>query len=535
MADAVIFGGYSAVAWGTKPAGAYIIANIFRNLGLSSVVVDHIFAIPESFQIKIIEKYVDSDTKFICLSTTLLGTPGNIWTKIAECDDLFEPLMNLIKKIAPNAVFIIGGSKITRGEKTRLPFDFQIKGQAEVTIPAVVGNVLHDHKIFLDDQGYVTDKIYSYEDFNQSTLLSFTELDGVEPNETLPIEMARGCVFKCAFCEYNMTGKEFGDYTKTEDAFYRTLMSNYEKFGTTRYQFSDDTLNDSEEKINQLLDVSKKLPFQLEFGAYLRAELLEKYPDSAAKLLDAGLRGANFGLETLNRKSGLTVGKGYGMNAVTTLNNAKKVWKNDVAVNANIILGLPYDTVADIMLQQKILTEEEFVDNVFYTCLQIPRQGDSLFSEGLYKKYYKDLTPVPDFLLEKFGNEKVTLEFFEESIVWESEIMNVGDALILERELTADFMKKRPYIINNVNAFCSISLLEHLSMHELRTIKYIEAKDTLHEIAKKKVSRHIQFLLSNIQIPSSKHKLSIPYIPPSFTPFKPKIVIHNKTNLVETV
>ena len=96
MADAVIFCGYSAVAWGTKPAGAYIVGNIFREMNLTSVVVDHAFAIPKDFRSKIIRKYVDKNTKFICLSTTQLGTPGNIWTRIAECDDLFEPIMQEI-------------------------------------------------------------------------------------------------------------------------------------------------------------------------------------------------------------------------------------------------------------------------------------------------------------------------------------------------------------------------------------------------------------------------------------------------------
>ena len=526
MADAIVFGGYSAVAWGTKPAGAYVVANIFRNIGLSAVVVDHAFAIPVEHRSKIIAKYITADTKFVCLSTTLLGTPGNVWTRIAECDDLFEPIMHEIKTIAPHAVFIIGGSKITRGEKTRLPFDYVVKGQAEICLQAIVGKVLFGHDLALDPAGYVSDKIYDYNSFGQDNLLCFSELDSVSPTETLPIEMARGCVFKCAFCEYNMTGKNFGDYNKSEEVMYAALMSNYEKFGTTRYQFSDDTLNDSEEKVDQLLKISNRLPFQLEFGAYLRAELLEKHPDSAAKLLDAGLRGANFGIETLNKRSGASVGKGYGMAAVSTLTNAKKIWNNNVAVNINIIVGLPYDTVEDIMLQQKILVEGDFLDNVFYTCLGIPRTGDSLFSEGLYKKYYRDLSPPPAHLLDKFKDESITMEFFNESIVWESDIMNVGEAIELERYLTEDFAAKRPYIVNSVNAFCSMSLLEHYSMDQLRTLKFKEEQKNLYNLAHLKVKQHVEFLLSSaVSVPNSNMLPTLNYVNPTRQPFKTKIMI----------
>lgn len=523
MADTVIFAGYSAVAWGTKPAGAHIVANIFRDIGLSAVVVDHAFAIPPVYMDKILSRYVDKNTKFVCLSTTLLGIPGNIWTRLSECDILFEPIMNKIRSLAPNAVFIIGGSKITRGEKTRLPFDYQVKGQGENCIKAIIGHEMFDHKLILDDEGYVSDKIYAYNEFNESSLLQFTEFDGVTSTETLPIEFARGCVFKCAFCEYNMTGKNFGDYTKTKEVLYRILMTNYEKFGTTRYQISDDTLNDSEEKINLILHVSSKLPFNLEFGAYLRAELLEKYPDSAQKLFDAGLRGANFGLETLNKKSGLTVGKGYGMQAVKTLSNARKVWGKEVAVNANIIIGLPFDSHNDIWEQQKIFTENDFLDNVFYTCLGIPKVGDSLFSAGLYKKYYSTLDQIPNTISKQVLNERSTKEFFEESVLWQNSEMNIAEALLLERELTNDFMLKKPFIINNVNAFCSVSLLEHYTMHQLRSLEYIEEGNNFLNIATVKVRKTIDFLLSNQNIFDNQPVNKIDKIEPSQDVFQSKI------------
>ena len=498
MIDAVIFGGYSIVSWGTKPAGAYVVANIFRSLGLSAMVVDHVFAIPKSFQKEIIKKYITPSTKFVCLSTTLLGTPGNTWNNINECDDLFEPLMQDIKLIAPAVIFIIGGSKITKGEKSRLPFNYAIKGQGEETIKAIVAKELYNKEIIFDNDGFVSDKVYSFNDFNTSTLLSFTEHDGVSANETLPIEMARGCVFKCAFCDYNMTGKNFGDYNKNEEVLYNILIGNYEKFGTTRYQFADDTLNDSEEKINLLLKISKRLPFQLEFGAYLRVELLEKYPDSIQQLYDAGLRGANFGLETLNKTAGSSVGKGYGMKAVEILKKAKKIWKSEVAVNANIIIGLPFDTVEDIMFQQKLFTEEDFVDNVFYMALGIPRRGESLFSQGMYSKYYKDLLPVPQKIIDQFIDEPLTLNYFKNSVVWESDIMNLAEAIKLERYLTEDFSMKRPFIINNVNAFCSMSLMEHYTMQQLRTLSFKQQQENLYQIARQKVAKHIKFLLSYI-------------------------------------
>lgn len=497
MANSVIFCGYSKVRWGTKPAGAYVVANTFRSEGISSVVIDHVFSMPWPDLKKLIDKFVGPETKFICLSTTLLGAPGSIINVLSECDRLFKPIMDYIKTINSDTVFIIGGSKITRGEKSSLPFDYYVKGQAEESLRAIIYKVLRNDPLAELEPGIVSDKTYGFNDFNSNDYLKFTEHDGVLPNETLPTELGRGCVFKCAFCDYDMIGKNFGDYNKTEDTFYSILMNNYEKFGTTRYQFSDDTLNDSEEKIDRLYKISKRLPFQLEFGAYLRVELLSKIKDSAAKLLEAGLRGANFGIETLNKTAGATVGKGYGMAAVTALTDARKVWKDDVAVNINIIVGLPHDSVADLKKQHDILVNGDFLDNVFYTPLSIPKKGESLFSKGLYQKYYIEDPKMHPLFEENIKKYEQTATFFAENINWTSEEMNVGDAILLAREFQDDFIKKRPYIVNNVTAFCVMSLLENFTMSEMRTKTYAALDNEMSVHARNKIRQYINKMLSD--------------------------------------
>jgi len=529
MSDSVIFCGYSRVRFGTKPAGSYILANIFRETGLSSIVIDHVFSMRQIDLFELIDKYVTLETRFICLSTTLLGSPGSMINVMSECDRLFDPIMNKIKSINPNCVFIVGGSKVTRNEKSILPYDYKVKGQGEITLKAIIAHELYGDDLILDEDGFVSDKIYDYQDFNKNKLLIFTNEDGVQNNETLPIELGRGCVFKCSFCDYNMTGKNFGDYNKTEDVLYETLMHNYDNFGTTRYQFSDDTLNDSEEKIDQLYKVSKRLPFELEFGGYIRVELLDKIKGSAEKLMDSGLRGANLGIETLNKKAGSTVGKGYGINAVDSLVAARNVWRDQVAVNINIIIGLPYDTIEDIQKQQDILVNGDFFDNVFYTPLGIPKIGESLFSKGLYQKYYRVATDIPESYRENAIKYEQTRTFFEENINWETDLMNVGDAITLSRELTEDFNKKRPYIINNVTAFCVMALLKDYTMKQLRTLKYVEEEKNLNLYSYKKVTEYVNYMkfqAGPVPFNYMKNRI-IPTIPATRMPFKSKIEFSN--------
>lgn len=546
MADAVIFGGYSGVWFATKPAGAHVIANTFRDMGMTAVVVDHVFAISmysPYWMSEIIKKFVDKDTKFICLSTTLLGAPGVGVSSMIECDDLFEPIMNEIKTIAPHAVFVVGGPFMAMEQETRLPFDYKVRGQGEVCIRAIAAKVISGHEITLDADGYVSDKIYDYGTFNKDASLIFTTDDAILENETLPIEFARGCVFKCAYCDYALTGKNFGDFNKSEEVMYATLMSNYEKFGTTNYVASDDTLNDSEEKVDQLLKVSKRLPFQLQFGAYLRAELLEKHPDMAAKLLDAGLRGANIGIETLNKKAGSTVGKGYGMKAVDTLLKARKTWNGAVAVNINLILGLPYDTVEDLRIQHDIFLNNDLCDFPFYSRLGIPRRnkgtGASLFSEGGWEKYYKEMDPTgPKYaqLLEHYKGNAFELYWLNRSIVWErkDDGFDYLDALLLMNELNEAWEENRDRLINHLGAFSAVQLLSDFSMEELREYPVDNWLNGVpdgtegaipHSI--KRVVEYRKLLMSDkISVPSTTTPLYLDPVPPTYMPFQSKIKIH---------
>jgi radical SAM superfamily enzyme YgiQ (UPF0313 family) len=504
MADALVLCGYSKIRFGTKPAGALVVANVIRSLGLTAAVIDHSLAMPRESLYRLIDKFVDANTKFICVSTTLLGPPGSNINAMKSCDRLLAPILDYIRTISPDAKFIVGGSKMTAAEPTELPVDYVVRGQAEVALKAIILHEIRGDPLHTLSPGIVTDKIYGFNDFNTNIDLRPTCVDGVLDNETLPFEFGRGCVFQCAFCNYDMIGKKFGDYNKTEETILSVLLSNYEKFGTTRYQLADDTLNDSDEKIDRIYRISQKLPFQLEFGAYIRVELLEKLAGSASKLLDSGLRGANLGLETLNKTAGATVGKGYGMKAIQTLINARKIWKNSVAVNANFIIGLPHDSLRDLEEQHKIIVEADWIDHAFYTPLGIPHKGDSLFSQGLYKKYYTEALTLHPYFKEAIKQHEETESYFAENLNWQSEEMNSGDAILLARKFMTDFMSKRPYIVNNVTSFCVMSLLENLTMHELRTLRYDESDKLLTGFARNKVQKYIQKMLSSeINIPTT--------------------------------
>jgi hypothetical protein len=114
VADVVIFCGYQPKLK-TKPAGAYITANVFRECGYSAVVVDYSNKLSETQLSTLIEKFVNKNTKYIGLSATLFSE--------GDVDQEFKWIVDKSKQVNPLLKLLIWGSPIIHGHKTKLTVD----------------------------------------------------------------------------------------------------------------------------------------------------------------------------------------------------------------------------------------------------------------------------------------------------------------------------------------------------------------------------------------------------------------------------
>ncbi len=184
-------------------------------------------------------------------------------------------------------------------------------------------------------------------DFRESST-RYTELDFIQPQETLNLEVGRGCRFKCAFCNFPLIGqKNVNDYLKYPTIIRDELLENYERWGTTKYFIVDDTFNDSTEKLEMLAKVMSNLPFKIKFWCYTRVDLLAAHPEQIELLKELGVAETFFGLETFNDQSSKTIGKGMpSSRRKDTLYRAKEVWGDRVWMEGGFMIGLPHETQA---------------------------------------------------------------------------------------------------------------------------------------------------------------------------------------------
>jgi radical SAM superfamily enzyme YgiQ (UPF0313 family) len=174
-----------------------------------------------------------------------------------------------------------------------------------------------------------------------------TTITNVLKGETLPIELARGCIFKCKFCSYPLLGKKKGTYLRDFTQVKDEMIQAWENNKVDTYYITDDTFNDDNDKIEELHKVFTSLPFKLKFSCYLRIDLLNRFPHQAKLLQEMGLIGTFFGIETLQPDSAKAIGKGLHPNKVIDrLYWLNEEWNNKVNIESGFILGLPHDSLS---------------------------------------------------------------------------------------------------------------------------------------------------------------------------------------------
>jgi|TARA_R110001583_G_scaffold14066_1_gene59349 radical SAM superfamily enzyme YgiQ (UPF0313 family) len=278
------------------------------------------------------------------------GNPGNLSILFGR-ENVFD-IFDYVKQRAPNSKIVVGGARsfVAEDEPYNYKVDYVLSGQSDVSILALADHVLYGSSLKVAYKknacSVITEKDYPVENFTTSRIL-YQDNDLIFDKEILPIEIARGCIFKCSFCSYSLIGKRVWEFNRAPELVAADLIDAYNKFGSTGFMFCDDTYNDSVDKVEGLHKEFIKLPFELTFSTYGRADMLVSKPHTAALLYESGMRSVFFGIETLNHESGKAVGKGMDPERLKDgLYKAKEVpgWK-DIVTSSGIITGLPFDTV----------------------------------------------------------------------------------------------------------------------------------------------------------------------------------------------
>ena len=309
----------------SRPIATYQLAFWLRQNNIECQIID--FCQWHSIQtlVSLTNKFIDASTKYIGISSGFWAD-GDIPINILES-------LNIIKKEHPSIKIIVGGQRADN-ESIKGIADTIILGDAEDQLLSLI-------------KGHNLSPRFDITKLNHR----FSYKDCIVDGEILPIELGRGCIFKCKFCGHHNLGKSKHTYQRNIKLIEEEIVYNYENFKTTHYHFLDDTVNEDVEKIHNLSTIPENTGVDIRWNGYLRADLLWRYPGTAESLFQSGMRGCFFGIESLHPHASRSIGKGWsGKHAKDFLPHLySDIWNKEINIWCNFIVGLPGETKTDLL------------------------------------------------------------------------------------------------------------------------------------------------------------------------------------------
>lgn len=361
-----------------RTGGAYQLASWCRSFGYSVKVIDFCNFLTTEELVSITEDYIDNDT-------IAIGINSGFWTL-----GVFEE-NGVLQRGCSEPSWLLSAKPIVKEKYPKLEW---LLGGANSARTTIKGDYIRFHQYgenqlikWLDEK---TNTNIPRPEFDiKNFVKQYDESDKIKSHEVLSIELGRGCIFKCKFCDFPMIGKKRGTYERSQSDIYAELMYNYEHFGTTKYFYTDDTVNESENKVKMLADIAQSLPFEIEWMGFLRADLIWSKPQTAQWLKDSGLKSAYFGIETFNNQSSKVIGKGWsGSHARNWLLGMKDTWR-DINWDLSMITGLPGWTPDELIENTTFMIENDMHCWNFYSLDIRPNRSISNWHHSEFDIHYE--------------------------------------------------------------------------------------------------------------------------------------------------
>ena len=353
-----------------RTPGAYRIATI-----LDCPVVDYFFHVSYDSQIKILNKYLTDDSRYLGISLTNMRghtkdfSQHSLFDKIrplgTKSNGLFyyhkqvSKILKYVKNNFPQIKVIIGGGQITNISQKGLKFvdehiDYIFTGESDIAIASMEKLIAYDvwnlgkkpyiftkAKVIHSDKDYPLTKEYVADNMS----MDHKRINSCFlPNEWTFVEISRGCIFNCFFCSYRHSNKRRSIQSIKEE-----LIRNYNEYGTTRYRLLDDTFNDNRKKVVDICKMFRELPFDIEWHSYARTDVFSTHPDLIDIVYDSGCKYLKFGLESTNDIALKTANKMLGhTKANKVLEEVDKRTNGNLYTHSNFIIGLPGETPESI-------------------------------------------------------------------------------------------------------------------------------------------------------------------------------------------
>lgn len=437
----IIFGGSDLVvdqySYGyIRQPAPYKLRTLAKKAGYNIKAIDFTQQFTQDELTQVLENLVTKDTLFIGFSAALYQPAGDMLYNI------YTTIYNFVKSSKHTPQIVVGGFRSYFQRNTFMKWDWVFSGYVDYDFiqwlhflsgkpNTLMWKNLMGYKWIDGDSNHknfdkeVTDNIE----------IEWLEEDHIQPYESLPIEISRGCRFACDFCEYPLLRSKQSGFDGIRSMLGKQISSNKEKWGVTNYWFDDFTFNSHQGKLDLIDNVNKDTGIKIKYSTFIRPELLVAWPEQQQQLVEQGLNGVGFGMETITKSPNVrsSISKGGDIDKINeAAEYMNKISNRQTSFLYLMMLGIPGQTIQDMENDHKFVKESEFIDSWNFHAFRFgyPDNGDFQATVSKVTKnpekygYSKDLS--------KNKNPKLLEIIYGDRYVWKNEHTTFLEVLDLE-------------------------------------------------------------------------------------------------------
>lgn len=312
----------------------------------------------EDHQIEsLVNEFVKDERQVIGISVTFMRTKQSI--------DAITKFIKLSQAIAPGIRFVVGGTN-HQYNPSMFP-----SGKTSFVLGQNRENEIVD--TFNRLTGKIVKKPFNF--VNHS--IDYDALfDTPVPGVIMFLEISKGCIFNCTFCNYSLR-KTKSQY-KSKEQILNEIEKFHSKFGTSEIFITCSTFNDDEDKIAVLNEVAESLSFVPRFFAYTRFDLFMTQSERTINFYKKYVKYVMFGVESFSSETLRMIHKMPNVDKMKNfLRDFRKGAGADIHISVSLICGLPNETYESVKSGVDWLIQEDIADRILVNPLRINPIGSS--------------------------------------------------------------------------------------------------------------------------------------------------------------
>lgn len=346
-----------------------------------------------------------------------------------DSNDLISlrPFILKIRQEYPNVKVIHGGSRTYQKSMSDLVDMFFLGRSMEVFDAWMRGRDLTPYIIRRDPSLVLLNNNFNQVIDNPVVPDIDIEDDCISNRDILGFEIGVGCKFNCTFCNYELRNAKITKFLDPKELHHYFEVA-YKKYGVTNFFASDDTINESDEKLEIILEAMQGLDYSPKITAFARLDLFSKRRQQLDLIEKIQFSALFFGIESFNPEVSKSMRKRTGLvDNFATLKEIKERCPDTYTIGS-LIIGLMGDSEQSIRESIKKVVDEKLLWGLQLYQLGLlgaSTETDTYFLSELdkdpEKHGYKKIIPI-----EPTHVNKETTAMF-----WESDWTDLDKALVL--------------------------------------------------------------------------------------------------------